>query len=255
LAQLPQDWVARNVRFPDDKIVEFALRAPNGRLIPIDSKWTATELLDQLGQTTDEAQQDILIRRVRSEVFSHAREVLKYLDNHRTMGFCIAAVPDPVFQLCSSIQPRLVVANIVLISYSLLVPYILLIVKIFWSSAQSVQALQISHILSRSLIQIEQLQQLIDTDVRSPLNTVKEQHDLHNEQLQAVLTQLSQIQSDLNALQTSLPKGMDPLTNTKIASIPGTLKHHLAQLRDGLFEGAIDQNGQAPNEVDQKPIE
>ena len=100
LAQLPPEWVARNIRFPDGRIVEFGLRTPDGRLIPIDSKWTATELLDQLGQTADKARRNVLIKDIRREVINRAREVLKYLDEHRTIGFCIAAVPDPVFEHC-----------------------------------------------------------------------------------------------------------------------------------------------------------
>jgi len=249
LALLPPEWIARNEKFADGKIVEFCLRAPNGQLVPIDSKWTATELLDQLGQTTDKAQRDVLIRRVKSEVYNRAKEVLKYLDKHRTMGFCIAAVPDPVFEYCLDVQPRLVAANIVLISYSLLVPYLLLIVKLFWSSAQSAQALQISHVLNRSILQIGQIQQDIDTQVRGPLDVVKlqqSQYLSHNQQLQAAYTKLNQIQNELNAMQNLIPNGVSALPHAKIASIPDTLQHRLTQVREDLFEGIAKHNGHNP---------
>ena len=252
LEQLPQDWIARNVPYPDFKKVEYALRVPDARIIPIDSKWTATELLDQLGKTADQREQDKLKGLIVSEVWRRAREVLKYLDKDRTLGFCIVAVPDPVFQISWGIQTRLLAVNIVLISYSLLIPYILTIVKLFWASAQSVQALQISHVLNRSMAQIQLLQQLIDTDVSSPLNAFKQQqvaYNQHNDQFKEALANLIQVHSELNAIHNSSMPAVDPLTEAKIASVPGTLKDKLAQLGDSLRDGI--QNGQDDNHVDQ----
>lgn len=254
LSQLPPEWVARNEKFADGKVVEFCLRAPNGQLIPIDSKWTATELLDQLGQTADKEQRDAIVKQIRSEVVKRAQEVLKYRDVNRTMGFCIAAVPDPVFEHCLDIQPRLVAANIVLISYSLLVPYILLIVKLFWSNAQSAQALQIAHVLNRSILQIGQIQQEIDTQVRGPLDAVKlqqSQYIEYNQQLQTAYAKLSQIQNDLNAVQSLIPNSISTLPHDQIAAIPDTLQHRLTQVRKDLFEGAPRQDSSTRNETNQ----
>ncbi|MCI0397296.1 MAG: DNA recombination protein RmuC [Chloroflexi bacterium] len=45
-SQLPADWQARNFRV-GNKVVEFALRLPNKLVLPIDSKWPATYLLEQ----------------------------------------------------------------------------------------------------------------------------------------------------------------------------------------------------------------
>lgn len=249
LSQLPPEWVAHNEKFADGKVVEFCLRAPNGQLVPIDSKWAATELLDQFGQATNKEDRDAIVKKIQSEVIKRAQEVLKYLDKNRTMGFCIVTVPDPVFQYCLDIQPRLVAANIVLVSYSMLVPYILLIVKFFWSSAQSTQTLQVAHILERAILQIGQIQQDIDTQVRGPLDAVKlqqSQYISYNQQLQTAFAKLSQIQNEINAIQGLLSNRVSTLPHDQIASIPNALQHRLTQVRKDLLEGTTSQEKHNP---------
>lgn len=242
LEQLPPEWISRNEKFSDRKVVEFCLRAPNGQLVPIDSKWAATELLDQLGQVNDKELQNAIVRRIRREVSDRALEARKYLDKHRTMDFCIVAVPDPVFAYCLDVQPRLIVADIVLISYSLLIPYILLLIKFFWTSVQSAQALQVSHVLNRSILQIAQIQQDIDTQVRGPIDDVKfqqSQYVLYTQQLQAACAKLNQIQNELNAVQSLLPDGIPTIPHDKLSSISDNLQQSLKSLREDIFEGSI----------------
>ena len=181
-------------------------------------------------------------------MINRAKEVLKYLDKHRTIGFCIAAVPDPVFEHCLEIQPLLVKSNIVLISYSLLVPYILILVKLFLSNAQATQALQVSHVLTRSLLHIEQIQQTIDTQVRRPLDEVRlqqTQYLSYNQQLQTMYTKLHQVQNELDQMQRSMPSAINTLSNTDMASIPNTLQHQLAQLRESILDITSHNNGQS----------
>ena len=252
LDQLPKEWIWRNVPYPGNQKVEYALRVPDARIIPIDSKWTGTELLDQLGKTTDPSEQKKIKDRIVSGVWQRAREVRKYLDKDRTLGFCIVAVPDPVFEISWGKQVELRAFDIVLVSYSLLIPYILSIVKLFWSSAQSIQALQTSYILDSSLARVQQLHALIDTDMRLPLNSFDQrqtEYDKHTEQLKEALDRLSQIHKDLSAIQSSSAPVIDPLTKLKFASIAGTLKDQIAKLGDGLRDGL--QNGPNENKPEQ----
>ena len=233
---LPYEWIDRNVEYPGLKRVEYALRVPDARIIPIDSKWTGTELLDRLGQTTNTEEQNKLKGRVVSEVWRRAQEVRKYLDKDRTLGFCIVAVPDPVFQISWGQQAKLLAFDIVLVSYSLLIPYILTIVKLFWSSAQSIQSLQFSHVLDSSRARVQELQQLIDTDLRSPLNAFNQQqteYDKHGEQLKEVVDRLSEISKNLSAIQNSRPV-IDPLTKLRMSSMSATLKDKAAGIGDAL---------------------
>lgn len=258
LSVLPQDWIRHNVPFPNGTRVEFCVLTFDKRLIPIDSKWPATRLLDRLGQTTDPAERTKLEKDIKTEVWKRGLEVTKYLDDGRTIGFGIAAVPDSVFALCSDVQPYLVKRNIVLISYSLLVPYILLLVKLFLSNAQGVQAMQISQILEGALIEIAQIQEFIDTDLRKPLDTIKEQQSeyrLQNERLQEANDKLTRIENELTALRDVLPQTVTTLINSEISSLPDELKHRVSELRKSLAEIRAKQNGHITNNIDPRPVE
>jgi hypothetical protein len=246
LTLLPLDWITRDVEFSNGRKVEFALRAPNGLLIPIDSKWAATELLDRLGQTADKEEQANLIKSIRDVVSERAREVHRYLDENRTMGFGIVTVPDAVLPYCLDAQARLLKANVVLVSYSLLVPYILIIFNLFLSSAQGIQALQMSQVLKRALLQLEHIQDEIDTSVRPSLDTVKlqqSQYMEHDEQLQIAIDRLHKIQIVLNLVKDSLPQPIGTVLHKDVESIPNVLEYHLKQIRENLTEGIAKQNG------------
>jgi DNA recombination protein RmuC len=125
-ARLPPEWQVRNFRV-GDKTVEFGLRLPNRLVLPIDSKWAATPLLDQLAAAEDGAERERLKTQIESAVLARAREVRKYLDPRVTASFGVAAVPDAVYDLCAGIHADAFQSNVVLVSYSLFVPYLLLV--------------------------------------------------------------------------------------------------------------------------------
>jgi DNA anti-recombination protein RmuC len=58
-SKLPTEWQAQNFRV-GNKPVEFALRLPNNLILPIDSKWTATNLLEQFRNSTNIDEQNKL---------------------------------------------------------------------------------------------------------------------------------------------------------------------------------------------------
>ncbi len=240
LADLPHEWYDRKVSFSGGT-VEFALRTPNKRWIPIDSQWTATDLLVKLGQVNSQSQRDTLRTAAHQAVNIRAREALKYLDKERTLGFCIVAVPDSVFSLCVDIQANLASYSIVLVSYSLLVPYILLIVNQYLKTVQSTDTLQVSQILSRSAAEIELIQKYITKEVVSPLEIVsrqQSQHFIQRQGLEDIYKNLNQIQSQLNTIKNM----NNPVPNSTITSISPTLQRQLSHVRDGLLEGAAKQN-------------
>jgi hypothetical protein len=146
------------------------------------------------------------------------------------------AVPDAVFEISWGKQAELLAFDIVLISYSLLIPYLLIIVKLFWSSAQSIQSLQLSHVLNSSMARVQQLQELIDNDMRLPLNAFDQQqaeYVQHTEQLKEVVDRLSEISKNLSAIQNSRPV-IDPLTKLRMSSMSATLKDKAAGIGDAL---------------------
>jgi DNA recombination protein RmuC len=122
-AKLPPDWQVRDFRV-GNKVVEFGLRLPNNLVLPIDSKWTATHLLEQFMACDDPAEQQGLRDRIGAAVLDRAKEVRKYIDPNVTVNFGVVAVPDAIYDLCCSIQPDVFQLGVVLIGYSMFVPYL-----------------------------------------------------------------------------------------------------------------------------------
>jgi DNA anti-recombination protein RmuC len=238
LLQLPGDWIQHNVGFPDKTKVEFSLLTPDRRLVPIDSKWVGTPVLNELGKQTDPQMHTIYIKFLEREVKNRSREILKYIDDYRTLGFGIAAIPDPIFELTWRVHSELAKENIVVISYSLLVPYLLLLVKTVFTNAQSTQAWQSAGILNRSFSQIQAIQEIIDTKLRATVRSVglqQSEYSSHNQTMKEFSTKLSQIQDDLKTMQSSLPSSIAPLFQTDIAAMPNTLHQSLSTLREILL--------------------
>jgi DNA anti-recombination protein RmuC len=120
LSAVPDDWLERNIRLGSGQ-VEFAIKMPGGYLIPLDSKFISPELIAQ--SESDGGEQ--MRRRVRDEVRRRAQEVAKYLTDHRVLGFGIAAVPDSVYDLCRDAVKAAAHDRIVVVPYSLLLPFVL----------------------------------------------------------------------------------------------------------------------------------
>src|SRR5204862_3432961 len=79
LAELPPAMLVSDFRV-NGKVVEYGLLLPDGRRLPIDSKWSAMRELEALERATDPAQRDLLAREVERVVAGRAREVAAYLD-------------------------------------------------------------------------------------------------------------------------------------------------------------------------------
>jgi DNA anti-recombination protein RmuC len=234
LSNLPHEWYQRNVILPGGT-VEFALRAPNKRWIPIDSQWTNTILVNKVEKANTESQRNSFRAEVHQAINKYALTAQKYVDKEHTLGFCIVAIPDSIFNLCVDIQPDLTRHNIVLISYSLLVPYILLIVNQHLKSIQTAESLEISQILSRTIAEIELIQKYIVINVTPPLEIASRQQTQYTRQkkeLEQVHANINQIENDLALLKDAI----NPLPNSEITSIPPTLQHHLNHVRDSLLE-------------------
>lgn len=136
-AKLPQEWQVRNFRV-GDKAVEFGIRLPNDLVLPIDSKWAATNLLEQFAESSDPVEQLKLKSQIESVVLSKSKEVRKYIQPTLTVNFAVATVPDAIYDLCCGIQADVFQMNVVLVSYSMLVPYLLLVFQTILRTSQNI---------------------------------------------------------------------------------------------------------------------
>lgn len=129
LAQLPPDLLETNVAF-GNKIVEYAIRLPGGRYLPIDSKWTSAGSLEKLALTDDNAERKKLVEQVVREVRSRTREMTKYLDPERTLSIGILALPDSVYMAAPEVHSEGYREGILLVPYSLALTYVLTVYRL-----------------------------------------------------------------------------------------------------------------------------
>ncbi|GEM_PF-1978687 len=107
--------------------VEFGVVLFDRRIIPIDSKFTATELLEKLGELEDDGEKSSLADEIERRVLSRAREVSKYINPTATTTFAICAVPNSIHDLLKRAHIQSYREHRVMImSYSMAVPFLLL---------------------------------------------------------------------------------------------------------------------------------
>lgn len=111
------------------KVVEYALVLPGGRRLPIDSRWPDPELLASL-DSADPAQRQALVKRLEDTIEKKAEEVAKYIDAATTASFAIAAIPDSAFAVCCKAHHEAYLHNVILMPYSMAVPYLLALYRL-----------------------------------------------------------------------------------------------------------------------------
>jgi DNA anti-recombination protein RmuC len=124
------------------KVVEFGLRLPDGRRLPIDSKWTAVAELEAMEAEEDPTRRDACARRVEKAVASRAKEVGQYIDTSVTAPVAVAAVPDAAYQVLSRAHTEAFMRGVVIVPYSTALPIIMFLYALVerFGDAADVQA-------------------------------------------------------------------------------------------------------------------
>jgi DNA recombination protein RmuC len=194
-AKLPAEWLEPNFRV-NNKPVEFALRLPNDLILPIDSKWPATGLLEKFIAATEITEQLKLKNQIHTAVLDKAREVKKYIDPDRTIGFGIAVVPDAIYDLCFGVQAEAFQDRVVVMSYSMLFPYLLLIIQTTFKTSKNIDLEKLGIYLQTAQESVKTLQKEIDGRFADALKRLQNGRE-------EMKTELSKISSSLNNLQSS----------------------------------------------------
>lgn len=124
LSHLPPGMLVRDFSVSGRR-VEFALVLPDGRRLPIDSKWTAVRELEELRAETDDQRRRVLCKRIEDEVTRRAREVETYLDPVLTTPFAVACVPDAAFAVCRKAHGDAFARGVILVPYASALPVLL----------------------------------------------------------------------------------------------------------------------------------
>ncbi len=138
LRHLPPDMVQRNV-WVKGKVVEFGLRLPGGKLLPIDSKWTSSSALEEIGlPDADPSRRPQLAASIEKEVEKRVREVSQYIDPATTAPFALAAVPDGAYAVCRAAFAEAHRRHVIIVGYSMALPYLLALYQLHLQFARSV---------------------------------------------------------------------------------------------------------------------
>lgn len=160
-SMLPVEWQVRNFRV-NDQPCEFGLRLPNNLVLPIDSKWAATHLLEQFIACDNVLEKQKLKGQIENVVLAKAKEVRKYIDPNITANFGVAAVPDAVYDLCCGLLCETFKINVVIISYSMFVPYLLLVFQTILKTSQNIDAEMLDQKLQHALDIIGSLREEVE---------------------------------------------------------------------------------------------
>jgi DNA recombination protein RmuC len=124
LSQLPPGLLVTDLRV-NGRVVEFGLLLPDGRRLPIDSKWTALAELEAFEAATDPDERETRAREVERQVTIRAREVAQYLDPALTAPVAVAAVPDAAYGVLRRAHADAFSRGVVVVPYSTAMPVLL----------------------------------------------------------------------------------------------------------------------------------
>ncbi|MGZ5319460.1 MAG: DNA recombination protein RmuC [Actinomycetota bacterium] len=141
LAELPPGMLATDFRV-GGKVVEFGLLLPDGRRLPIDSKWTGLAELEALEAADEPLEVEAAARAVEKAVALRAREVAQYLDPAVTAPIAVAAVPDAAYAVLKRAHADAYGKGVVIVPYASALPIVLFLYSLVqrFGDAADVQA-------------------------------------------------------------------------------------------------------------------
>lgn len=207
LKSFPPNMVARNFRIAG-KEVEFALILSNDKVVPIDSKWAAQELIRQFAQEKNETQRLSLANKIEREISRRVGEVAQYIDPALTVPWAVAAIPDAAFSVCRKAHLDAYKKGVILIPYYLVLPYLLTLFNLHLQYAGSIDVENLQHYIMDIKRLLGGMEATLENNI---VRAVKMISNAANEYRQT----MGSIRGSLNNLQTGGPKQQDRAQNEK----------------------------------------
>lgn len=153
LQALPPELREYNLAIGDGR-VEFAIPLPNGRYLPVDSKVTGLELLVDAEGELD----PIKDKELQKKVSDRVKEVAKYLDDERTENLAVLVLPDAVYERVSQAHVEAWRKNVMIVSYTMVVPYLLTLVYLIRRYTTNIDQAQLSDALRQVAGAMEEIE-------------------------------------------------------------------------------------------------
>jgi len=146
--KLPPEMIETNFQVRG-KVVEFALILPNGKRLPIDSKWPASKLILDLEKEENSEKRKEIIDEIDKEVMRRIKEVSQYIDPDLTWSQAVAAIPDSAYSVCQKAHLKAREENVILLPYSMVLPLLLYMYRLHLQYAISIDIENLqNHLLS-----------------------------------------------------------------------------------------------------------
>jgi len=163
--QFPAEMIDMNFRV-NGKVVEYALVLANGKRLPIDSKWPSPDLLDRLSDELQEPSKEAaVVQEIERVLRLKVREVRQYIDPGATLAFAVAAVPDPVFNACRRAHLEAYREGVILMPYSMTIPYVLALFRLHLQYARSIDIENLEGYLQQIDDNVTALDRLLENSI------------------------------------------------------------------------------------------
>lgn len=120
----PSEWMVFDYQI-EGKPVEFGLKLPDGRVVPIDSKVVAVAEMNKLEEEQNEEVRTKLIKKIEAEVAKKIKEVSSYVHPPITWDRALMMVPDALYSILKESFMKAYRQSVILIPYSMAIPYVL----------------------------------------------------------------------------------------------------------------------------------
>ncbi|MCL6472587.1 MAG: DNA recombination protein RmuC [Firmicutes bacterium] len=207
----PREMIAYNFSV-GGKVVEFGLVLSDKKVLPIDSKWPATSLLIALEEEKDEKVRLGIVEQIEREVAKRIREVCQYIDPDVTAPWAIAAVPDAVFSACKRAYLDAYKRHVILMSYSMTIPYILTVYSLHLQYSRSVDIDNLQGHLINIGRQLDEMEQILENKVARGSTMINNAYGEYKQlisRIRASVTYLQETKSMDDLDQKALVKGTE----------------------------------------------
>jgi hypothetical protein len=163
-AEFPPGMIDRDFRV-GGRVVEYAIVLPNRKRLPIDSKWSGSEVIERIQGETDPERIKRFESEIERDLQKKIKEVASYIDPAATTNIAIAAVPDSVYALCRKVHVEGFRMGVLLMAYSMAVPYILALYHLHLQMASSIEFENIENYVTRIERSLDEIDRILENKV------------------------------------------------------------------------------------------
>jgi len=194
LKSLPPEMLVKNFRI-GGKEVEFALVLSNDKVVPVDSKWTGQQLIRQLAGEEEPAKRLALINKIEHEINRRVGEIAQYIDPARTVPWAVGAIPDAAFSVCRKAHLDAYKKGVILIPYSLVLPYLLTLFNLHLQYAGSINVENLQHYIMDIKRHLEKMEGTLEKSIMRAVTMLSNAAGEYREALGSIRGSLSNLQN------------------------------------------------------------